>query len=91
MGSSRNISDEANGPREESSAELSSLAANVLGYDEVTDDDVDAEMYNALLKDAKRLAGSVLSQDETPKQKYAQPCDEHEYIESGCPNCGKMA
>jgi len=47
----------------ETSPELSSLAARIMGEAKSED-----PAYNTLLVDAKRLAGSVLSQDETPGQ-----------------------
>lgn len=50
----------------ESSEEMSSLAATILNMDPETEDGISAAQYNKLLKDAKRVAGSVLSQDETP-------------------------
>lgn len=54
----------------QSSEELSSLAGRVLNIEPIGPAFVDvdhlSEMYNELLADAKRLAGSVLSQDETP-------------------------
>lgn len=51
----------------ETSDEISSLAANVLKL-QPSDSRNAAEkkMYNDLLRDAKRLAGSALSQDQTP-------------------------
>lgn len=63
----------------QSSPEISSLAAKVMGWTETTpeivgEDNVNqqCQSYNQLLRDAKRLAGSVLSQDETPGQGEAQ-------------------
>lgn len=80
MGSSRNISDEVN---KQSSEELSSLAAKVLNLDPAEAGFVEldqlVEQYNNLLTDAKRLAGSVLSQDETPQE-----------IRHKCPTCSSV-
>lgn len=76
----------------ESSSELSSLAARVLGFAEMSEpQDLPAAQYNRLLEHAKRLAGSVLSQDETlgqsgthkwkpapgegPHGEYAEKCE----------------
>jgi hypothetical protein len=71
-------------PTRESSSELSSLASSVLqlrtkagttpvglGGDANTGY-VPASEYNALLEKAKRLAGSVMSQDETPLAKIGR-------------------
>lgn len=53
----------------ESSPELSSLASGIMrGQAVPLDAPIEPELYNALLKSAKSLAGSVLSQDETPGQ-----------------------
>jgi hypothetical protein len=52
----------------ESSPEMSTLAAEVMAMkDWIGDPPV--EIFNELLAKAKRLAGSVLSQDETKGQK----------------------
>jgi hypothetical protein len=51
-----------------SSSAMSSIAAKVLRAKLATGDAVDRDSYNALLADAKALAGSVLSQDETKGQ-----------------------
>lgn len=59
--------------REQSSEEMSSLASTILKLKPL-DTNVKRgptyvelrENYNGLLEDAKRLAGSVMSQDETP-------------------------
>lgn len=51
----------------QSSSELSSLAARILNMDTIPDDTpTSAADYNVLLQTAKKLAGSVLSQDQTP-------------------------
>jgi hypothetical protein len=53
----------------QSSSAVSSIAARVLRRKLFNaTSDVTAEDYNALLADAKALAGSVLSQDETKGQ-----------------------
>lgn len=55
-------------PKQSSSA-MSSIAARVLKMKLFTSrPDVSTDDYNALLADAKALAGSVLSQDETKGQ-----------------------
>ncbi len=54
-------------PKKESSDAMSSLAASVLRRKPATDKSAAGYSYNLLLADAKRLAGSVLSQDETPE------------------------
>lgn len=52
-------------PKRRSSPEMSSLAARIIRMRESRiDGPVEAELYLSLLRDAKRLAGSVLSQDE---------------------------
>jgi hypothetical protein len=54
-------------PEKKSTSAMSSLAARVLKGKFVTQD-VSADEFNALLGNAKALAGSVLSQDETKGQ-----------------------
>lgn len=61
--------------KEQSSEEMSSLAARVLQMEDVNSFGslvaaVDA--YNRVLAIAKRLAGSVLSQDETSKEEDSE-------------------
>ncbi len=60
--------------KRESSTELSSLASRILQLDMAPPEtsSVAAGAYNQLLRDAQRLAGSVLSQDETPIRKLAK-------------------
>jgi hypothetical protein len=53
--------------QKESSAELSTLAAKVLNMKRKTGF-ISYEAYNDLLAEAQRLAGCVLSQDETKGQ-----------------------
>lgn len=55
-------------PKKRSSPEISSLAGSILRIPVRKSALVDVEAYNALLRDAKRLAASVLSQDETKGQ-----------------------
>lgn len=56
-------------PKEQSSEELSSLASEVLQMKMLTlQSPLDHHGYNALLRKAKRLAGSVLTQDENPEE-----------------------
>jgi hypothetical protein len=52
----------------ETSARVSTIAANVLDLEPFTVDTIPASVYNGLLTDAKSLAGSCMSQDETPGQ-----------------------
>lgn len=52
----------------QSRSAMSSLAARVLRFKLTKLDRVAGADYNALLADAKALAGSVLSQDETKGQ-----------------------
>lgn len=68
----------------ESSDEISTLAANVMrrrrqdgrGRNLIPEDEnglyVSADSYNDLLADAKRLAGSVMAQDETRGNRVAR-------------------
>lgn len=60
-------------PSKQSSPDLSSLASKILRLTplEITkmETAMGVQAYEALLADAKRLAGSVLSQDETPGQR----------------------
>jgi hypothetical protein len=51
-------------PKKQSSPELSSLAAKVQRRRPIKAPFIDSTIYNALLEDAQKLAGSVLSQDE---------------------------
>lgn len=55
-------------PRKTSRSAISSIASRVLRARAATKDAVGRDDYNALLADAKALAGSVLSQDETKGQ-----------------------
>lgn len=56
----------------ETSSRVSSIAAHILKLEPFQPtSDVDAEDYNILLDQAKTLAGSALSQDETPGQTTA--------------------
>ncbi len=50
----------------QSGDEISTLASSVMRRQPARARTVDAQQYNDLLTDSKRLAGSVLSQDETP-------------------------
>lgn len=49
---------------EETSAEIASLAGQVLGLTEIEPHHTNASLYNALLRSAKSLAGSALTQRE---------------------------
>jgi hypothetical protein len=55
-------------PGKQSSSAMSSLAARILKMRLAVGNDVTQDGFNALLADAKALAGSVLSQDETKGQ-----------------------
>lgn len=69
-------------PKRESSSAMSSIASAVLGMPvkpgrtpvglDANTGYVPADEYNALLRKAKELAGSVLSQDETPMRKLGK-------------------
>lgn len=54
--------------KKESSPALSTLAAEVLALQPSPVDDEAADIYNTLLAKARRLAASVLAQDETKGQ-----------------------
>lgn len=60
----------------QSSSTMSSLAAEVLNTERAQlNDRVTPHRYNELLEKAKRLAGSVMSQDETPGQEETNGSD----------------
>lgn len=62
----------------QTSSRVSTIAANILQIEDWGDPaQVPATEYNNLLADAKILAGSVLSQDETPGQ---QNSDEPDFL-----------
>lgn len=44
--------------------------------------------------DIRQLIGEVQrhrAAAQNPVPTYAQPCSNHEYLTSGCPDCGKLA
>ena len=58
----------------ETSSRVSSIAGTILNSEPATDN-VPATQYNYLLDQAKTLAGSALSQDETPGQMVSRSSD----------------
>lgn len=52
----------------ETSSRVSSIAANILNMGEQATTIPNHDLFNALLRDAKSLAGSCMSRDETPGQ-----------------------
>ena len=59
------------GETRETSARISSLAAGILGRQELPESDgatISTQSYNILLAQAKRVAGSALAQDPIPGQ-----------------------
>ena len=45
--------------------------------------------FAALLVEREKLSSE--NGQEVSASRYAQPCDSHEYITTGCPDCGKLA